>query len=208
MARARRKNPLKSYETEPRDGMPASSPNGENMENVENGEMVQDQADAERVEGTARPSEPVVPDAANPPQDELVSFEEPRSDLDISTEDEDDEQPRRRIFSPPTRQQVFDWLPFWGVILLGAILRFWGLGDKPLHHDESLHAYYSWQLMLNMQHWTWCINPPVSNPGYSCYAYNPRLHGPFQFHAIALVYSISHLLGAPDNGINTFTVRI
>lgn len=111
-------------------------------------------------------------------------------------------------FHPPTREQLLRWAPFWGVILLGAILRFWGLGDKPLHHDESLHAYYSWQLMLNMQHWTWCINPPASNPGYSCYAYNPLLHGPFQFHAIALVYSISHWLGAPDNGINTFTVRI
>src|ERR1051326_1028333 len=62
--------------------------------------------------------------------------------------------------------------------------------------------------MLNMEHWTWCINPPASDPGYACYAYNPLLHGPFQFHAIALVYAISHLLGAPDNGINTFTVRI
>ena len=111
-------------------------------------------------------------------------------------------------FHPPTREQLLRWAPFWGVILLGAILRFWALGDKVLHHDESLHAYYSWQLMLNMQHWTWCINPPASNPGYTCYAYNPLLHGPFQFHAIALVYSISHLLGAPDNGINTFTVRI
>jgi uncharacterized protein (TIGR03663 family) len=109
---------------------------------------------------------------------------------------------------PPTREQLLRWAPFWGIILLGAILRFWGLGDKPLHHDESLHAYYSWQLMLNIQHWTWCINPPASDPGYTCYAYNPLLHGPFQFHAIALVYSISHLLGASDNGINTFTVRI
>ncbi|HKV57083.1 MAG TPA: flippase activity-associated protein Agl23 [Ktedonobacteraceae bacterium] len=111
-------------------------------------------------------------------------------------------------FHPPTREQLLRWAPFWGVILLGAILRFWVLGDKPLHHDESLHAYYSWQLLLNMEHWTWCINPPASDPGYSCYAYNPLLHGPFQFHAIALVYRISQLLGAPDNGINTFTVRI
>ncbi|HKV59996.1 MAG TPA: flippase activity-associated protein Agl23 [Ktedonobacteraceae bacterium] len=111
-------------------------------------------------------------------------------------------------FRPPTREQLLRWLPFWGVILLGAILRFWVLGDKPLHHDESLHAYYSWQLLLNMEHWTWCINPPASDPGYACYAYNPLLHGPFQFHAIALVYRVSQLLGAPDNGINTFTVRI
>src|SRR5437763_9020248 len=57
-----------------------------------------------------------------------------------------------------------------------------------------------------MAHWTWCINPPPQ--GYSCYIYTPLLHGPFQFHFIALVYKISQLLGAPDNGVNTTTVRI
>src|SRR5436309_4122502 len=57
-----------------------------------------------------------------------------------------------------------------------------------------------------MAHWTWCINPPPQ--GYSCYHYDPLLHGPFQFHFIALVYKISQLLGAPDNGVNTTTVRI
>jgi len=116
------------------------------------------------------------------------------------------EPPRRRRFSPPTREQLLTWLPFWGVILLGAILRFWALGDKPLHHDESLHAYYSLQLLHNMEHWGWCINPPPQ--GYSCYIYTPLLHGPFQFHFIALIYKISQLLGAPDNGVNTTTVRI
>ena len=118
-------------------------------------------------------------------------------------EEEQIEQPRRKGFVPPTREQLLLWLPFWGVILLGAILRFWGLGDKPLHHDESLHAYYSLQLMHNMENWASCFSPSVS-----CYQYNPLLHGPFQFHAIALVYKISQLLGAPDNGVNTTTVRI
>jgi predicted membrane-bound mannosyltransferase len=92
--------------------------------------------------------------------------------------------------------------------LLGAILRFWDLGAKPLHHDESLHGYYSLQLLHNLQNWGWCVglnNPP---PGYACYQYDPLLHGPFQFHAIALVYQISQWLGAPDNGVNTTTVRI
>ncbi|HEV2580677.1 MAG TPA: flippase activity-associated protein Agl23, partial [Ktedonobacteraceae bacterium] len=116
---------------------------------------------------------------------------------------------RRRLrLRPPTREQIIRWAPFWGLILLGAILRFWGLGDKPLHHDESLHAYYSLQLLGNLEHWSWCIQPPPQNPGYACYTYNPLLHGPFQFHAIALVYWISQRLGAPDNGVNTTTVRI
>ena len=128
------------------------------------------------------------------------------SDLVVYEEKEEDEVPQQRRFFPPTREQLLTWIPFWSVILLGAVLRFWGLGDKPLHHDESLHAYYSLQLLNNMAHWTWCVNPPPQ--GYSCYIYTPLLHGPFQFHFIALVYKISQLLGAPDNGVNTTTVRI
>ncbi|TMC20655.1 MAG: TIGR03663 family protein, partial [Chloroflexi bacterium] len=106
-------------------------------------------------------------------------------------------------FTRPTREQLLHWLPFFAVVLLGAILRFWGLGEKPLHHDESLHAYFSLQLMHNMENWLGCFNP-----NSSCYHYDPLLHGPFQFHAIALVYKISQLLGVYDHGVNTTTVRI
>ncbi|HZR40074.1 MAG TPA: flippase activity-associated protein Agl23, partial [Ktedonobacteraceae bacterium] len=122
---------------------------------------------------------------------------------EVADEEEVRDQPRRRNFSWPTREQVFAWAPFIGVVLLGAILRFWGLGDKPLHHDESLHAYFSLQLMHNMENWAACFNQTMI-----CYRYDPLLHGPFQFHAIALVYKISQLLGAPDHGVNTTTVRI
>ena len=97
------------------------------------------------------------------------------------------EQPRRHGFqfpSPPSREQLLVGVAFWGVILLGAVLRFWGLGDKPLHHDESLHAYFSLQLMHNLENWAACFN---AVPGYTCYQYDPLLHGPFQFHNIALV---------------------
>src|SRR5579885_1419605 len=110
---------------------------------------------------------------------------------------------RRRRFALPTRGQLIAWSPYLAVVLLGAILRFWGLGDKPLHHDESLHAYFSLQLLHDLENWIGCYAP-----GASCYQYNPLLHGPFQFHLIALVYRISQLLGAPDNGVNTTTVRI
>jgi predicted membrane-bound mannosyltransferase len=57
------------------------------------------------------------------------------------------------------------------IIVLAAVLRFWGLGDKPLHHDESLNAYYS-LLFARL---------PAS------YAYDPLFHGPFQFHAEGFV---------------------
>src|SRR5437660_3287287 len=98
---------------------------------------------------------------------------------------------KRWRFIPPTREQLLVGGAFWGVILLGAILRFWGLGDRPLHHDESMHAYFSLQLMLN----------PAN------YHYDPLLHGPFQFHIIALVYKVAQLLGVYDNGVNNFTAR-
>ena len=146
-------------------------------------------------------------------QGELVVVRGTTEDIEAPGEEVDGQilpPPQRRRFRlrPPTGEQLLRWAPFWGVILLGAILRFWGLGDKPLHHDESLHAYYSWQLLLNLEHWSWCISPPPSDPSYACYTYNPLLHGPFQFHFIALVYRISQLVGAPDNGISTTTVRI
>jgi uncharacterized protein (TIGR03663 family) len=124
----------------------------------------------------------------------------------VENEEEDIEEidrPPRRKFFPPDREQILKWAPFWGVILLGAILRFWGLGDKPLHHDESLHAYFALQLMHNLENWSGCFSGTLS-----CYRYDPLLHGPFQFHAIALVYKISQLLGVYDHGVNTVTVRI
>ena len=189
-----RSKQLKSFETRP-------------IEGEEGAEVITDEGQTAAPETGREPDAPVQ-------QGELVILDQQAG---VSEEapaysetglEETYEDRRRFRFRPPTRAELLRWAPFWGVILLGAILRFWVLGDKPLHHDESLHAYYSWQLMLNMQHWTWCINPPPSDPGYTCYAYNPLLHGPFQFHAIALVYAIAHLFGAPDNGITTFTVRI
>lgn len=103
----------------------------------------------------------------------------------------------------PTRRQLLRSLPFLAVIILGIVLRFWGLGDKPLHHDESLHAYYSLQLMHDMENWLACFQG-----SRACYHYDPLIHGPFQFHGIALVYKVSQWLGAFDNGVNTTTVRI
>src|SRR5215831_40022 len=39
-----------------------------------------------------------------------------------------------------------DYLPFLGLMLVGLVLRFWDLGFKALHHDESLHAFYAYLL--------------------------------------------------------------
>ncbi|GCE17464.1 flippase activity-associated protein Agl23 [Dictyobacter kobayashii] len=102
-----------------------------------------------------------------------------------------------------TGKQLKQWLPFVLVILLGAALRFWQLGIKPLHHDESLHAYYSLQLLRNLQNWRSCFDQKVV-----CYHYDPLLHGPFQFHIIAFVYQCCQWLGVSEHGVNTTTVRI
>ncbi len=183
---------MKSYETEQDDTVQTASHAGAG-------------GDAHGTRGTGKAGES---DAevgiVNLPEDEVEDGSS--SQLVVSDgmeEGEEDEEPRRFRFRRPSREQIIAWLPFVAVVLLGAILRFWGLGDKPLHHDESLHAYFSLQLLHDLENWIGCYAP-----GASCYQYNPLLHGPFQFHLIALVYRISQLLGAPDNGVNTTTVRI
>jgi uncharacterized protein (TIGR03663 family) len=60
----------------------------------------------------------------------------------------------------------------YGLFLVLAVLtRFWDLGSKTLHHDESLHTYFSWTYMTG-----------------EGYRHDPLMHGPFLFHANALVY--------------------
>jgi uncharacterized protein (TIGR03663 family) len=66
-----------------------------------------------------------------------------------------------------------------GLVLLAFLTRFWELGAKALHHDESLHAYYSW---------TWAA-------GNQPYTHDPLMHGPLLFHLNALFYL---LFGASD----------
>lgn len=59
----------------------------------------------------------------------------------------------------------------WGVILIAAILtRFWDLGSRAMHHDESLHAWFSYNYYIGKG-----------------YAHDPLLHGPFLYHLGALI---------------------
>lgn len=61
--------------------------------------------------------------------------------------------------------------PFAVLTVAGLALRLLQLDEKPLHHDETLHAWFSWQL--------------ATGNGYS---YDPVYHGPVQFYVIALAY--------------------
>lgn len=57
------------------------------------------------------------------------------------------------------------------ILVAAAMLRFWDLGSRALHHDESLHATFSWYL--------------YQGRGYT---HMPMMHGPFQFFGNALVF--------------------
>jgi uncharacterized protein (TIGR03663 family) len=60
----------------------------------------------------------------------------------------------------------------YGLFLIVAVFtRFWDLGLKALHHDESLHAYFSWEYATGGD-----------------YKHHPLMHGPFLFHIEALVF--------------------
>ena len=59
-------------------------------------------------------------------------------------------------------------------IALALATRFYQLGDRPLHHDESIHAFQSYTLAKDG---TW--------------RYDPAYHGPFLYYANALVYKIA-----------------
>ncbi len=64
----------------------------------------------------------------------------------------------------------------WTVFALFAIalfLHLWHLGDRAGHHDESQHAAFSYYF--------------ATGGGYQ---HNPLLHGPSQFHAMALIFKI------------------
>ena len=75
-----------------------------------------------------------------------------------------------RLGRPPNHPELLAY----AVVLVGAfVLRLVGLETKPMHHDESIHAWFTWRL--------------VTGEGY---AYDPAYHGPVQFY----LYSIASLV--------------
>ena len=65
------------------------------------------------------------------------------------------------------------WEPaaYCALVAVAAAMRLWDLGSRALHHDESLHAQYAWNL--------------YSGEGFR---HDPMMHGPFQMEAIAGVF--------------------
>src|SRR5215211_1581077 len=56
---------------------------------------------------------------------------------------------------------------------LAVAFRFYVLGDRAIHHDESLHATFAWYFYKGMG-----------------YTHDPLMHGPFLFHSMALIYGL------------------
>src|SRR4051794_36686324 len=82
----------------------------------------------------------------------------------------------RAVIVRPVVESVplaISWFPlaFLALMALGFGLRIYDLGYRAFHHDESLHAVYSWYLYVGRG-----------------YIHDPMMHGPFQFHFNALMY--------------------
>lgn len=74
------------------------------------------------------------------------------------------------------------------ITVAGFLLRIWDVGARAVHHDESLHAYYSWQF--------------YTGAGYQ---YDPLMHGPLQFEVVPLFYL---LFGVSDMSARLFAVGL
>lgn len=74
-------------------------------------------------------------------------------------------------------------LIFAGILLFAVMTRFYDLETRVMSHDESLHTYFSWLLYRGQG-----------------YQHTPMMHGPLQFHMLALIYFIF--------GVSDFTARI
>lgn len=71
------------------------------------------------------------------------------------------------------------------LIVSAGILRFWNLGARAYHHDESLHAFFSYGLSSGLRNFNiWFGDNPDT------YRHVPFMHGPFQFIGNGIVMAI------------------
>ncbi|WIM47540.1 TIGR03663 family protein [Methanosarcina mazei] len=70
------------------------------------------------------------------------------------------------------------WLYGLMIVFFALAFRLFELGERVLHHDESIHASFTLKLLEHGE-----------------YSYDPAYHGPFLFHSTAAVF---HFLGITD----------
>jgi len=84
----------------------------------------------------------------------------------------------------PALPGITNEIVLFGVVILMAIItRFYNLETRVMSHDESLHTYFSWLFYRGQG-----------------YQHSPMMHGPLQFHLLALTYFLF--------GVSDFTARI
>lgn len=88
--------------------------------------------------------------------------------------EEDRPEPGFTLRSLMTYENLF-WVSLFAIAIVSRI---WDIGNRGIHHDESLHAVYS--------------NNLYKGTGYT---HDPMMHGPLQFHLIGAMY---WLFGATD----------
>ncbi len=66
---------------------------------------------------------------------------------------------------------TYENLIFLVIFALAIVTRFWDVGDRGIHHDESLHSVYSRNLYIG-----------------NGYTHDPMMHGPLQFNFIAVMF--------------------
>ncbi|SVE59531.1 uncharacterized protein METZ01_LOCUS512385, partial [marine metagenome] len=67
--------------------------------------------------------------------------------------------------SMPSRME---WGFYASLVLIALAMRLYDLGGRAVHHDESLHGYFAYQMFVG-----------------GGYDHNPLMHGMFLFHSIA-----------------------
>lgn len=78
----------------------------------------------------------------------------------------------------PARRFEWETVAWLALLVATVVSRLWDLGARVMTHDESLHAFYSWELLER-----------------GAYIHDPTYHGPLLYHLNALVF---FFLGASD----------
>lgn len=71
------------------------------------------------------------------------------------------------------RLATWELIAYGSLLVAAAAMRLWDLGHRAVHHDESLHSFYSWQLS--------------EGQGFT---HDPLMHGPLQFELNAAIFLI------------------
>ena len=96
------------------------------------------------------------------------------------------EATRERITALATRYWEIAAYAFIGTI--AAVMRFWNLGARAYHHDESLHGFFSYQFTQGLRH----VFSFGATGQEETYKHVPFMHGPFQFIGNGFIMFVFH----------------